>query len=87
MPKLIGHHRAEFDATLDVRSTDVDLTYPQARILHRHGVAIRAALNTSDRGGPGRLAKRWYRWYADAAAILACPGSTPAMRRRVGRAS
>jgi len=63
---------------------DVQVAYAQARILRGAGVAVRAVLDESDRGGPGRLAKRWHRWYADAAEIARCDRSTSAMLLRAG---
>lgn len=85
MPKLIGHEPSELDAHESPRETDVQVSYAQARVLRRASVVIRAVLDTSDRGSRGRLAKRWYAWYADPRDILTCPVATMAMRRRARR--
>lgn len=82
MPKMIGHSRSRLDAYDEPLPGDVLVSYSQAAVLHRAGITIRARLDTSDRGGPHSYAKRWYRWYAAPAEILACPAATAAMRAR-----
>jgi hypothetical protein len=55
----------------------VKLTLLQARKLPTS--AVHCYLNTNDQGGPGRMAKRWFNWYAKPTDVLACPGVTSAM--------
>jgi hypothetical protein len=83
MPKFVGSKLA--DMTLCTRLEDnartpagyVRLTYAQARLLPP--VEIAYSLDTTDRGSRGVYAKRWYRWFALAAAVRACPQATPKM--------
>jgi len=56
------------------------LTYSQAVRLPAQ--QIFKSVNTSDRGGPQRVAKRWYTWYANGEDIAACPRSTENMLHR-----
>ena len=82
MPKMIGNWiegATQIDNNMSAHGTDrVRLSYSQAVLLPAS--AIEASLDTTDRGGPKSLAKRWYRWFASADAIEACPRSTKAMR-------
>jgi hypothetical protein len=48
----------------------VRLTWPQAVRVRQAGGQVYYDLNTSDRGGPGRLAKRWYEWFASVRDVL-----------------
>jgi len=82
MPKMIGHEARELDALASPRLGDVQVSFAQARLLRRAGVAIRSELDRSDRGGIRTYAKRWYRWYADRAEICACAVATRAMLAR-----
>jgi hypothetical protein len=85
MPKLIGHRPAPADRPSTEAPQDtpqVYLTWRQAERVRAHGGTIFYELNRSDRGGPGRLAKRWYDWSATPADVLASD-PTPSMRRRV----
>ncbi len=52
----------------------VKLTYSQA--IRLPAEQVYASLDTTDRGSRGTLAKRWNRWFAKAADVLACPAST-----------
>lgn len=83
MPKFIGQTAPAGSLRNDNAASCglVQLTYSQMRLLEPCEVFY--ALDTTDRGGPGRMAKRWYKWYATTDAILACPRCTPAMCRRV----
>lgn len=56
----------------------VRLAYAQAVKLPPESVFC--SLDTTDRGGKGSYAKRWYRWFATPEAILACEHSTLTMR-------
>lgn len=58
----------------------VRLTYSQMRLMPHHTVFYR--LDTSDRGGKGRYAKRWYRWYSTRVAIESNANATPSMKKR-----
>lgn len=82
MPKFIGNTLPGTAATETTTRTLARLSYAQARILQAQGLQIYAELDTTDRGGPRRLAKRWYRWYADAMAVLESAAPTPAMINR-----
>jgi hypothetical protein len=55
----------------------VKLTIAQAVKLPRS--AIRYRVNDADKGGPGRMARRWFNWYARPGDILSCPRSTATM--------
>jgi hypothetical protein len=73
MPKLIGHAPVKEDRPFEDAPDDrviVRLTWPQAVRVRKHGGQVYYDLNTSDRGGPGRLAKRWYEWYATVQDVL-----------------
>lgn len=61
------------------------LTYAQCRLLRPEDVFYE--LNTSDRGGPGSLAKRWYNWYAPVVAVLENSRSTTSMKNRAAAAA
>lgn len=85
MPRFIGctpPQGAQGIATEDIPNTGklVKLTYSQMRLMDPTDVYY--VLDTSDRGGPGLMAKRWYRWYATRAAIALNPRSTPSMKKR-----
>lgn len=91
MPKFIGHdvpyghkHVLELEDNDDGGAGLVRLTYSQACLMP-DGTVLRS-LDTTDRGSVRCYAKRWYRWYAPADAVLANPRSTPAMRARASRA-
>lgn len=82
MPKMIGNWiegatKIEANASED-GETRVRLSYAQAVLLPAS--EIMASLDTTDCGSKRSLAKRWYRWFASADAILACPSSTCNMR-------
>lgn len=68
MPKLIGRHPFTLQATI-VNALPVcntrNFNYAQCSKLRDLGYKgpIYAIYNTSDRGGPNSLAKRWYNWY------------------------
>jgi hypothetical protein len=84
MPKMIGNSiegaaRIQDNAPAAGHER-VRLSYSQAILLPAGDVVC--SLDTTDKGSPGRKAKRWYRWYASAAAILASPRSTKIMRER-----
>jgi hypothetical protein len=73
MPKLVGHGPVDGDKPLSEAPENdviVRLTWPQAVRVRHAGAQIYYDLNASDRGGPGRLAKRWYEWYATVQDVL-----------------
>lgn len=82
MPKMIGNWiegATVIDANASADGADrVRISYAQARLLP--AAAVTASLDTTDRGSARSLAKRWYRWFASAAAIEACTSSTKRMR-------
>lgn len=88
MPKFVGSKLP--DMTLCTRLEDnartpigyVRLTYSQARLLPP--IEIAYSLDTTDRGSRGSYAKRWYRWFALAAAVRASDRATPKMREAAG---
>lgn len=87
MPKFIGQTIAgakEIEPNARGNSTRVPLTYSQARLLPPADVMC--SLDTTDRGGPRSLAKRWYRWFAHPLRILESSKATPLMRERAAQA-
>jgi hypothetical protein len=85
MPKFIGRVIPGAVRIEDNASPPglVRLTFAQAKLLQGHN--IRCSLDTSDRGGEGRLAKRWMRWLAEPAAIIACSSASTAMLIKAAR--
>jgi hypothetical protein len=81
--RWIGHDPTDLRASLGARRTDVRVTWAQVRLCAGAGAAVRYEVDTSDRGGPGRRAKRWAQWYIDAV-WAAEHGPTAAIRRRAG---
>ena len=84
MPKFIGNNIAaavEIEPNqVQQRPDRINLTYSQAAMLPASSVM--KSLDTSDGGSNGRYAKRWYRWFASADAIMGCASSTASMKRR-----
>ena len=78
MPRFIGQ-RLTSAVRIEEWETPglVKLTFRQARIVLPGKVFC--TLNTSDKGGKGTMAKRWFNWWADADTICDCPASTPRM--------
>jgi hypothetical protein len=60
----------------------VKLTYRQQLLLP--AASVMCSLDTTDRGGARRYAKRWYRWFATSTAIADCRRSTRNMMDRAG---
>lgn len=87
MPRFIGNTiggaREIQDNAPELFPLRIRLTYAQAALLPAEDIEY--SLDTSDRGGPGSLAKRWYRWFASADAIEACAKSTANMMARISR--
>ena len=88
MPKFIGQSipgaiRLE-DNAIPLGTERVHLTYSQAKLLPPSEVMF--SRDTTDRGGPKSLAKRWNRWFASSASILGSARSTPSMRQNVRQA-
>lgn len=90
MPKFVGQSipgtlHAEDNATCGPRGSlpnHVRLSYSQIKILADSigpGNLV-ASLDTSDKGGRGSYAKRWFRWFAYYRDVLTCEQSTPKMR-------
>lgn len=61
----------------------VKVTHAQVALAQRHapGIGPMASLVTTDKGGPGRKAKRWYRWFLPES-IKAQPWATASIKRR-----
>lgn len=83
MPKFIGAKiegsiRIEDNARLP--TNHLKLSYSQAKLLSPSKVVC--SLNTSDKGGKGSFAKRWYNWYALIDDIVACEKATKLMKDR-----
>lgn len=59
------------------------VTHAQVALAQRHapGIAPLASLVTTDKGGPGRKAKRWHRWFLPES-IKAQPWATASIKRR-----
>lgn len=82
MPKFIGRvipGSSPLSATQNAAKM-VRITYAQAVKLLPSDVFY--TVDTSDKGGPRRMAKRWNRWYASPSAIRVCPRATPNMLAR-----
>lgn len=84
MPKFVGSRiegaRRIHDNAAPPLS-HVPLTYAQARLLPASEVVC--SLDTTDKGSAGCYAKRWFRWFAHRAAVMACKRSTPKMLAKV----
>jgi hypothetical protein len=81
MPNMIGHSpRAATTIALSRPVGAVKLSYSQQIRLPADRVV--AVLDDSDKGGRGRKAKRWYRWYAMPVDIRAAESATPKMLAR-----
>lgn len=85
MPKMIGNTIAgcthvRNNARASEIPDGVAITYAQALLLPPEHVIC--SLDTSDKGGPRSLAKRWYRWFSTSDDILAAKRSTPNMIAR-----
>lgn len=80
MPRFIGCAPPQGASQVLAQTGLVKLTYSQMRLMDPTDVYY--VLDMSDRGGPRRLAKRWYSWYATRAAIELNPRSTANMRNR-----
>jgi len=88
MPKLVGHTPHSHDRHVSDAPQDevlVPLTYAQAARVRAAGGRVYYWLDTSDRGGPGRLAKRWYHWEAEVRDVLRA-SPTESMYHRAARA-
>lgn len=86
MPKLIGRDAPSATPTVEANATVLPgytrVTYSQFALAMRQGMdasAGRVALDTTDSGGPRRMAKRWNRWFVPTEAAAK---GTDAMRRR-----
>jgi hypothetical protein len=80
MPKFIGRSKREGTREgLEGLARPVRLSWSQQRLLPAD--SVRVVLDTSDRGGPRRYAKRWWKWYADADTILNNNAATDCMRQ------
>lgn len=81
MPNMIGHSpRPATTIALSRPAGAIRLSYSQQIRLPADRVV--AVLDTSDKGGRGRKAKRWYRWFAMPADIRAAERATPQMLAR-----
>jgi hypothetical protein len=89
MPKFVGHSLRSLNAVQvednapELAPARIRLSYSQARLLAACGMRVEASLDTTDRGGIRSYAKRWYRWFAAAGDIAACPRSTDNMLSKV----
>lgn len=84
MPKFIGKS-IEGSIRVEDNASDIDLkkvriTYSQAKLLPTN--CVFCSLCTTDKGGRGTYAKRWYRWFASPWEILTNEETTKKMRRR-----
>lgn len=82
MPKFIGRTIdgvPELDTHPDRRQWR-KISYSQAKLLNPQDIVC--VLDTSDRGGIGRKAKRWYRWYAPLWVLVSHPAATANMRAK-----
>lgn len=84
MPKFIGHY--EHKENIHINDADSTTRKHLMRIKYSHKVRLNQSMvyycmDTSDRGGPKSLAKRWNRWYALPENVACHPNATEAMRR------
>lgn len=84
MPKFIGHREHAKNRETSVlppmeRKRLVKISYSQKKLLPQDQVFF--ILDTSDRGGPKSLAKRWNRWYALPETLANSSTATPRMRQ------
>lgn len=84
MPKFIGHrehtqNRPTCSLSTEEQKRLVKISYAQKILLPQNQVFF--ALDTSDRGGPKSLAKRWNRWFALPETLANSQTSTDAMRK------
>lgn len=82
MPRFVGREAPQGAIPIKAHSPPgwVRLSYAQMRLLPPQ--EVRYYLDRSDRGGPRRKAKRWYRWFATIEFVLTFSGSTESMKRR-----
>lgn len=78
MPKFIGR-TIPGSRELPEGARALRLSYSQA--IKLPATEVYRILDTSDRGGKGSYAKRWYRWYASPEAILSYLPVAPMDRR------
>jgi hypothetical protein len=85
MPRFIGNRISgalQIDDNANASPGIVQLSYTQARLLRPD--QIMCSLNTSDKGGRRRMAKRWFNWFARIEDVCACEhATTTTMLRRV----
>lgn len=82
MPKFIGQKIENSTRIQDNASEHPDrirITYAQACMLP--ACEVLCSMDTMDRGSRGSYAKRWYRWFASPAAILAGRGTANMIAR------
>ena len=84
MPQFIGKSIKGCERIDEDNAWDVDgyvaITYSQAIKLDPSDLLC--SLDTTDKGGPRRMAKRWYRWFGRRSAVIAL--GTPSALRRAG---
>lgn len=84
MPKFIGHREhAKNRPTSSIPTMErkrlVKISFAQKILLPQNQVFF--ALDTSDKGSRGVLAKRWNRWYALPETLANSGTATPTMRK------
>ena len=85
MPKFIGHREHVLNRHIDTapiadRKRLLRIPYAQKKLLPQDTVYY--IVDTSDKGGPHSLAKRWNRWYALPENVACCPRATASMRAK-----
>ena len=82
MPKFVGNDPPP--GTIPFDGPSFYATWSQVQVARRHGeLRLVPELVTTDKGGPGRLAKRWWAWRLPMS-VGREPWATPAMKRRAG---
>ena len=85
MPRFI--HNPPPDDAVKFTSSRFSATWSQVQVARQNGeLRLGWEVDTSDKGGPRRMAKRWYRWYLPTD-IAVQPWATPAMKQRALKAS
>lgn len=87
MPKFIGNSAPSGAKEIENNAKSpkgfIRISYSQMVLLPPDAVLF--SLDTTDRGGPKSLAKRWYRWFGRISAIETEAKATPKMKSRASK--
>lgn len=85
MPKFI--HNTPPKNAIPFTGSRFKATWSQVQVARQHGeLRLDVEVDTSDRGGPRRFAKRWHVWYLPED-ISIQPWATKSMKQRALKAS